>query len=174
MVLWWFKKLCTNDRNKPQKNNLPLRLASLHEKRLREFDLIVFKVLIEQLTVLYYIIIRSERKCSVQMENLTFHLENQKEFRFWALSIGKVLKSGILFLFQVGKLDFYACNVIFYIFEKSTENEASKTFCPETTVTTDSKNFIWTGAVNNNAFFKKMLLKQQVGFKWIWHSRHHQ
>ena len=43
---------------------------------------------------------------------LTFQLEKEKELRFWAHSIGNVLKSGIVFLFQIGKLDFYVCTTI--------------------------------------------------------------
>ena len=35
----------------------------------------------------------------------------EKEFHFLALSIGNVLKSGIVFPFQVGKLDFDICNI---------------------------------------------------------------
>ena len=37
----------------------------------------------------------------------------EKKFHFWALSIGNVLTSGIVFPFQVGKLDFYASTVVF-------------------------------------------------------------
>ena len=40
---------------------------------------------------------------------LTFQLENEKQCRFEHISIGNVLKTALFFLFQVGKLKFYAC-----------------------------------------------------------------
>ena len=43
---------------------------------------------------------------------LTFQLENEKQCRFEHISIGNVLKTALFFLFQVGKLKFYACTYI--------------------------------------------------------------
>ena len=43
---------------------------------------------------------------------LIFQLKKEKELHFLAHNIGNVLKSGIVFIFQVGKLNFYVGKVL--------------------------------------------------------------